>query len=161
MEHRPEIQTSDSAEKLAELTFKLLDSCHRKDEVRVKEYHLTQAEFRCLRLIHEKETINSKIVAERMGLSPSRCTRIINGLVVKGFIERQEEPNDRRNMRLSLTPAGYEFLRYVSTQYIDLHKEVLNVLSHQERTVVLQVMVNLFSRIDTWLSAGHHESPAA
>ncbi|MCC6548550.1 MAG: MarR family transcriptional regulator [Ignavibacteriaceae bacterium] len=161
MEYRPEIQTSDSAEQLAELTYKILDSCHRKEEVRVKEYHLTQAEFRCLRLIHENESINSKIVAVRMGLSPSRCTRIINGLVVKGFVDRQEEPNDRRNMRLTLTPSGYEFLKYVHTQYIDLHKEVLSALNPQEKAGVLQAMVNLFSRIDNWLTAGHHESTVA
>lgn len=161
MEYKPEIQTSDSAEKLAELTYKILDSCHRKEEVRVKEYHLTQAEFRCLRLIHENETINSKVVAERMCLSPSRCTRIISGLVQKGFVDRQEEPNDRRNMRLSLTPSGYEFLKYVHIQYIDLHKEVLNSLSPQEKDGVIQAMFSLFSRIDNWLSSGRHESPAA
>ncbi|GMU85508.1 MAG: hypothetical protein AMXMBFR48_07500 [Ignavibacteriales bacterium] len=159
MEYSPEIETSDSAEQLAELTYKILDSYHRKEEVRVKEYHLTQAEFRCLRLIHENESINSKIVAVRMGLSPSRCTRIINGLVTKGFVDRQEEPNDRRNMKLSLSPSGYEFLKYVHTQYINLHREVLNELSPQERAKMLMAMLNLFSRIDNWLTAGLHESP--
>jgi DNA-binding MarR family transcriptional regulator len=94
-----------------------------------------------------------------MGLSPSRCTRIINGLVTKGFVDRQEEPNDRRNMKLSLSPSGYEFLKYVHTQYINLHREVLNELSPQERAKMLMAMLNLFSRIDNWLTAGLHESP--
>ncbi|MCK6615511.1 MAG: MarR family transcriptional regulator [Ignavibacteriaceae bacterium] len=158
MEVKPDTKSSEPAEQLAELTYKILDSCHRKEEMRVRQFHLTQAEFRCLRLIHVSQSINSKVVAERMCLSPSRCTRIINSLVQKGFVERHEEPNDRRNMRLSLTLDGDDFLKYIHHQYLDLHREVLSTLSPHERAGVLHAMVLLFSRIDTWLAEGKNQN---
>lgn len=77
------MELNQHAEQLANLTFSLLANCQEK-EVRLAEIHgLTQAEFRCLRLFNSEETVNNKKIAERMNLSPSRLTRIIDGLVKK------------------------------------------------------------------------------
>jgi DNA-binding MarR family transcriptional regulator len=71
------------ANQLADLTFKLLANCQEKEARLAEQYGLTQAEFRCLRLFGSKESSNNKAIAERMNLSPSRLTRIIDGLVKK------------------------------------------------------------------------------
>ena len=61
--------TNHTAERLANLTFSLLANCQEK-EVRLAElHHLTQAEFRCLRLFGTDESVNNKQIAERMNLS--------------------------------------------------------------------------------------------
>ena len=97
------METNQTAERLANLTFSLLANCQEK-EVRLAEIHnLTQAEFRCLRLFGTDESVNNKQIAERMNLSPSRLTRIIDGLVEKEYINREIDPNDRRNMRVMLS----------------------------------------------------------
>ena len=89
------METNQTAERLANLTFSLLANCQEK-EVRLAEiHHLTQAEFRCLRLFGTDESVNNKQIAERMNLSPSRLTRIIDGLVEKQYINREIDPNDR------------------------------------------------------------------
>ena len=44
-----------------------------------------------------------------MNLSPSRLTRIIDGLVQKEYIIREIDPNDRRNMKVSLSSQGSAF----------------------------------------------------
>ncbi len=77
------METNSTASRLANLTFSLLANCQEK-EVHLAELHgLTQAEFRCLRLFGTDESLNNKTIAERMNLSPSRLTRIIDGLVKK------------------------------------------------------------------------------
>ena len=94
------MDTHQTAEHLANLTFSLLANCQEK-EIRLATVHnLTQAEFRCLRLFGTDESVNNKSIAERMNLSPSRLTRIIDGLVEKEYIIREIDPNDRRNMEL-------------------------------------------------------------
>jgi DNA-binding MarR family transcriptional regulator len=53
-------------------------------------------------LFNTNEVVNNKLIAERMNLSPSRLTRIIDGLVQKGYITREINPSDRRNMKVAL-----------------------------------------------------------
>ncbi|MBZ0199184.1 MAG: MarR family transcriptional regulator, partial [Ignavibacteriaceae bacterium] len=96
----------NQARELADLTFKLLANCQEKEDRLAEQYGLTQAEFRCLRLFGKTETLNNKTIAERMNLSPSRLTRIIDGLVTKNYMLREIEPKDRRNMRVSLSHQG-------------------------------------------------------
>jgi len=80
------MELNHNAERLADLTFSLLANCQEK-EIRLAEIHsLTQAEFRCLRLFGSNESINNKAIAERMNLSPSRLTRIIDGLFKKSTL---------------------------------------------------------------------------
>lgn len=139
------------AEKLAEMTTKLMENCLRKEEIRIKEFRLTQAEYRCIKLIHKNESINSKIISERMGLSASRLTRIIGGLVNKGYINRQEEPNDRRNLRLSLTDKALNFLSFMHAEYIKIHADVIGKLSSGEQTTVIVTVQQLVGQIENWL----------
>ncbi len=147
------------AEKLAELTTRLMENCLRKEEIRIKEFHLTQAEYRCLKLIQKNESINSKVISERMGLSASRLTRIIGGLVAKGYINRQEEPNDRRNLRLSLTQKAVEFLTFMHGEYIKIHTDVVGRLSAVEQTTVISTVNQLVGQIEAWIiSAGKSHS---
>ena len=76
-------EISKNAGMLADLTFSLLTTCQEKESRLAEQYGLTQAEFRCLRSFGTEENLNNKSIAERMNLSPSRLTRIIDRLVKK------------------------------------------------------------------------------
>ncbi|MBK7583421.1 MAG: winged helix-turn-helix transcriptional regulator [Myxococcales bacterium] len=45
-------------------------------------------------------------VAERMGVTPSAATRLVDGLEGNSWVERRRDPNDRRRIEVTLTPAG-------------------------------------------------------
>jgi DNA-binding MarR family transcriptional regulator len=49
-----------------------------------------------------------KFVAERLGLSLPSASRAVEWLVKRELVARTEDPNDRRQRRLSLTEAGQE-----------------------------------------------------
>jgi len=83
------MDTNSTASRLANLTFSLLANCQEKEEHLAELHGLTQSEFRCLRLFGTDESLNNKTIAERMNLSPSRLTRIIDGLVKKKYIRRE------------------------------------------------------------------------
>jgi len=51
-------------------------------------------------------SLNVAEVAVCICLSQSAASRTVDGLVGDGLIRRQEDPHDRRNKRLTLTPAG-------------------------------------------------------
>lgn len=149
--HGEAMGTNHTAERLANLTFSLLANCQEK-EVRLAEVHnLTQAEFRCLRLFGTDESLNNKQIAERMNLSPSRLTRIIDGLVEKGYINREIDPKDRRNMRVTLSRRGKHLVNQLNRAYVDIHHEILEDIDKSQHEPLITAMEHLLVALERWL----------
>ncbi|NWF50017.1 MAG: MarR family transcriptional regulator [Ignavibacteriaceae bacterium] len=146
------IQSDSDADRLANLTFNLLANCQEKEERLAENHRLTQAEFRCLRLFGEDESLNNKQIAERMKLSPSRLTRIIDGLVKKEYIIREINPNDRRNMRVSLSKKGMLLVHQLNKSYVDIHKEILNEIDEDQHKPLIVAMEHLLSALEKWIA---------
>jgi len=145
------MDTHQTADRLANLTFSLLANCQEK-EVRLAEVHgLTQAEFRCLRLFGTDESLNNKQIAERMNLSPSRLTRIIDGLVKKEYINREIDPNDRRNMRVTLSKRGKQLTLQLNKAYVDIHSEILMDIERSQHEPLITAMEHLLVALERWL----------
>ncbi len=143
-----------TAEKLANLTFNLLANCQEK-EIRLAEVHnLTQAEFRCLRLFGSDEVMNNKSIAERMKLSPSRLTRIIDGLVAKEYVIREIDNNDRRNMKVSLSMKGKSLVNQLNKAYVNIHREILQDIDESQHTPLITALMHLLAALDKWLAKG-------
>lgn len=146
------METNSTAERLANLTFNLLANCQEK-EVRLADVHgLTQAEFRCLRLFGADENLNNKQIAERMSLSPSRLTRIIDGLVKKEYIVREIDPNDRRNMRVSLSKKGQLLVQQLNRAYIDIHQDILQDIEKEQHKPLITALDHLLSALNKWIA---------
>jgi len=143
--------THQTAERLANLTFSLLANCQEK-EVRLATIHnLTQAEFRCLRLFGTDESVNNKKIAERMNLSPSRLTRIIDGLVEKEYIIREIDPEDRRNMRVMLSKRGRQLVNQLNKAYVQIHNEILQDIEVSQHVPLITAMQHLLEALENWL----------
>ncbi len=145
------MSTNQTAKSLADLTFSLLPICHEK-EARLAESHgLYQAEFKCLRLFGSDENLNNKEIAKRMSLSPSRLTRIIDGLVQKGFMHREIDQTDRRNMRVFLSTRGKTLTKNLAKAFVDIHSEILQDIDASQHESLLVAMDNLHLAIEKWL----------
>lgn len=140
------------ASQLANLTFHLLATCQQKENLIAEQYGLTQAEFRCLKLFDKKEVVNNKTIAERMNLSASRLTRIIDGLVAKGYAERQIKPEDRRNMNVNLSKKGVQLVQKLDQAYLNVHKELLEEIDPSQHKPLIEVMTNLSKAVEKWLA---------
>ena len=145
------METNSTASRLANLTFSLLANCQEK-EVHLAELHgLTQAEFRCLRLFGTDESLNNKTIAERMNLSPSRLTRIIDGLVKKRYIRRNIDSNDRRNMKVHLSTKGKALVQQLNKAYVDIHEEILMDIDPSQHEQLIVAMTHLLEALEKWL----------
>ena len=142
---------NSTASRLANLTFSLLANCQVKEVHLAKLHRLTQAEFRCLRLFGTDESLNNKTIAERMNLSPSRLTRINDGLVKKRYIRREIDPNDRRNMRVNLSKKGKSLVQQLNKDYVDIHKEILQDINPSQHEQLIMAMTHLLEALEKWL----------
>jgi len=140
------------AVQLADLTFKLLANCQEKEARLAEQQGLTQAEFRCLRLFGTEESSNNKQIAKRMNLSPSRLTRIIDGLVRKDYLIREIDPNDRRNMKVTLSRQGILIVQQLNNAYINIHKEILTDIDNVQHKPLITAMTHLLSALEKWIA---------
>lgn len=58
-----------------------------------------------LQILLEGPCDNSAL-AERTGVAASSTTRLVDGMKRHGWVERTQDPDDRRHILIALTPAG-------------------------------------------------------
>jgi len=142
---------NQTAEHLANLTFSLLAGCQEKEAWLAEQHGLFQAEFKCLRQFGSKESLNNTQISKRMNLSPSRLTRIIDGLVKKGYMQREIDPSDRRNMIVTLSRRGKIFTNKLNRAFIEVHEEILQDIEATQHEPLIIAMEHLLSAIEKWL----------
>ena len=145
------MSTNNTAERLANLTFSLLARCQEKEAWLAAEHGLFQAEFKCLRLFGSNESLNNTQISQRMKLSPSRLTRIIDTLVDKGYMKREIEQYDRRNMRVFLSRRGKILTNKLNKAFVDIHIEILKDIDISQHESLIIAMENLHLAIEKWL----------
>jgi len=140
-----------NAEILANLTFNLLARCQEKDARLAEEHRLLEAEFKCLRLFGVDENLSNKEIAKRMNLSESRLTRIMDGLVQKGYMKREIDKSDRRLMKLSLFRRGKMLSNKLNNGFIEIHTEILQDIDVSQHESLIIAMENLNLAVEKWL----------
>jgi DNA-binding MarR family transcriptional regulator len=67
---------------------------------------VTLPQFRALVVVATRGPVNAGYLADELGVHPSSVTRLCDRLTNKGLLERAPRPESRREIVLSLTPAG-------------------------------------------------------
>ncbi|HET8616573.1 MAG TPA: MarR family transcriptional regulator [Actinomycetales bacterium] len=63
-------------------------------------------QLRVLTLMAARGFLTLGAVADALGVHPSNATRMCDRLVAAGYVDRQDDPDDRRQLRLTLTDQG-------------------------------------------------------
>ncbi len=69
---------------------------------------MTLGQMECLRLIERLGSPSMKQLVDRLQLSPSTVTGLIEALVERGLVLRVPDERDRRVVRAELTESGHE-----------------------------------------------------
>ena len=72
---------------------------------------VTLNQFRALVLLESEPGMRAADLADTLTVSPSTATRLCDRLVRAGLLSRTASEDDRREVRLSLTPSGREVVR--------------------------------------------------
>jgi len=91
----------------------LRKKCAESDALMLKKLGLSQAEYQfCLASLSVPglETVG---MAEKMGVSVSRMSRIVEKMVQGGLLSREHSTQDRRAIRLSFTPKGRDLVELI------------------------------------------------
>jgi long-chain acyl-CoA synthetase len=81
----------------------------RQAELAMAEVELTLSQYRVLAVLAQGCEASSKL-AEKLAVSRPSVTGVVDGLVVRGLVRRNQDGHDRRRIDLDLTDAGCELL---------------------------------------------------
>ncbi|MEK4064253.1 MULTISPECIES: MarR family winged helix-turn-helix transcriptional regulator [Paenibacillus] len=83
-------------------------------------------DFLSVDILREKGPITAGELSKLTGLTTGSVTALIDRLEKSGYVRRQNDPNDRR--KVIIVPL-YENKEEVSSTYLKLHSEMLNLAS--------------------------------
>lgn len=104
---------------------------------------LSVPQFRVLVMLRTSPTANLSAVAEFLGASHPTTSRIVSGLVAKGFVDRCESTGDRRQVELCLTARGATVMANARKATRAQLARLLAHLDATERDAVLHAMKSL------------------
>ena len=104
---------------------------------------VTLPQYRALIVLASKGPQRVASLAEALGVTPPTATRMCDRLVRKGLVRRRTARDDRREVRLTLTPAGQELVAQVTERRRAEIAELLATISPEDRAA----MVALFGRL--------------
>ena len=135
-------------EKLIDLIIELKKG-YMEDEKQIRTLcNVSLAEYQGIMKINTTERITCNILSEKMGLSISRGSRIIDSLVRKGYLLRTENPEDRRSFVLSLSSKGTEIKKQIEQERNNFEYRIRKNLSVREVKLIkegLELIAKVFN----------------
>ena len=119
--------------RLQELMNEMVQCCDDRKLYESERFHAPYAELMCLMLFNGQRYLTVKDLAGKLDVAKSRITKIVDGLVQKGFVERIEDPKDARVKLIGLTPAGKKASREFDDFHKKIHRSILLQISPDER----------------------------
>ncbi|RWA18908.1 hypothetical protein MELE44368_04515 [Mycolicibacterium elephantis DSM 44368] len=97
---------------------------------------VTVPQLRVLVMVHTRGPLNLAAVAAGLAVNPSNASRTCDRLIQAGLLDRRESAVDRRNITLTLTPAGKRLVDKLTKRRRGEIERVLRTMSPAERSAV-------------------------
>lgn len=82
-------------------------------------------------------------LSEGLRVSAPYVTQTVNGLEEKGLVERTTDPEDRRLVRIRVTPRGREALRQASAEFAAHFAGLVEHLGEEESRKLTQLLLQV------------------
>ena len=142
----------EMAASVADLTFRLLASCQKKEEHISRSFHLSVAEFRVIRTFRTTAQRPVKEILDELGVSSSSFSKIAAHLEASQLVFRTVDPHDRRAVLMALTTQGMELSRRLEHRYLEIHEQLLRGIPAELHASVIMALESLFRSLDAWLN---------
>lgn len=110
---------------------------------KVAELNLTPVQALVLGFLHQEDQITSAELGKKTGLDSATLTGILDRLEAADFIERKNNPEDRRSIHVHLTPKGKELSRKAIRVIAGANADFLYSLTKEEKRHLFDIIKKL------------------
>jgi DNA-binding MarR family transcriptional regulator len=106
---------------------------------------LTVPQFRTLAFVNRNQGSPLCKVADHMGLTSASASTLVDGLIKRGMMTREDQPDNRRRVRLVVTSRGKAILETSRRGTMTILAKKLSSVSADNREVIVKAMETLRS----------------
>lgn len=106
---------------------------HTVIERDIGKHNISMLHGQILKFVADQKTVTMKDLAQHLSITPPSATSITESLVKKGWLERVIDKQDRRIVRLRVTPKGRTMMRKVRKSVERVWEDVLKSLTATEK----------------------------
>jgi DNA-binding MarR family transcriptional regulator len=111
-----QVSSKELAGELLDLWHHLMKGSSRQLYGVIAELDISITQMKTLHALDEcADEVSVKELADRLGLSLPGASRMVDGLLRRGWLERREDPADRRMKRVGITPDGRKVIDRIET----------------------------------------------
>lgn len=118
-------------------------------ESRARHLGLTRPQWRVLAGLHGNDGMTQTELSEHISIARSPLGKIVDQLESRGFVERRDDPDDRRINRLYLTPRIEPVVEPASALALELERAALEGLPAEG--TFLEQLAHLTERLKSLL----------
>ena len=128
---------SYQASKMQTLIDEMVKCCDERKFYENQKFGLPFAEIKCLLLFRGERYLTVKDLAQKLDVAKSRVTKLVNGLLEKGMVERFDDPQDSRVKLISLTTNGRKKVQQVEDFHKTVFQDILLQINPDDRSYAL------------------------
>jgi len=131
---------------ISDLVFELKSKCSWLEEKIFEDTPLSPAEYKGIYVLSADDQISAAEFAVRMGISPSRTSRIIEKMLSDGYLSANHPEGNRKSILLSLTQKGRTVQKKVHELLDECNKSIEEKLTKKQVNSIcesLQELINV------------------
>ncbi len=108
----------------------------------LKPYDMSEQQFNVLRILRgqKRKPANLSTINERMVTKMSNTTRLVDKLILKGYVDREVCAENRRKVEITITDKGMEILSELDEVMENTENELLHDFSERELKTLNQLL---------------------
>ena len=104
---------------------------------------LTRAQWSVLAHLHRGNGVQQKTLAKVMEITPITLARHLDRLEVEAWIERRDDPEDRRAKRVFLNPKASPMIEMLSTLGQSVRAQAMTGISSADEELFMRVLLQI------------------
>lgn len=131
------------AQRFSDALSELIRVIQFRDRDRACCYDVSVSQCYALKAVHDNGSLTVNELAAHLYLDKSTTSRVANGLVGLGYLERKRDPDDGRVVRLVATPKGRGLCRAIEHDLAREYAELLDDFDPEVRAAVIRLTGDL------------------
>jgi DNA-binding MarR family transcriptional regulator len=139
-----QVSPAQLASELLELWHHLMRGSTHQLYALIAELDLSMTQMKTLHVLAESpDEVSVKELSDRLGLSLPGASRTVDALLRRGWLERREDPHDRRIKRVDITADGRVILDRIETARLAGLEQYAAALTPEQRTTLSAALSDL------------------
>ena len=120
-------------------------------EKKLKEFDLTFGEQIIIIFLSKNENVNQESISKRYRIDKGMVAKTLTRLEDKGFIKREQNPNNKRENIISLTEKSAYIMKYINAIFDDWNKILYGEMSKEDIDCVKRLTGKMAENVAKYL----------